>query len=214
MRVLELFAGTRSISRAFDRRGHKTFSIEWDKKFENIDIYDDINNITAERIIELCGGVPDVIWASPDCTTYSVAAISHHREKDEATGNLNPESEYAKFCDKTNKHVLELIRELNPKYYFIENPRGAAQDELHDRPPKIHGDLLPIRRQAHETDRHLDESSRPEIPTDLQERRTMPRKGSTGEQNRHPGAKRLSYTKPNPARTLRAHRRHLRINGE
>lgn len=127
MKVLELFAGTRSISRAFDRRGHKTFSIEWDKKFENIDIYDDINNITAERIIELCGGVPDVIWASPDCTTYSVAAISHHREKDEATGSLNPKSEYAKFCDKTNKHVLKLIRELNPKYYFIENPRGGLR---------------------------------------------------------------------------------------
>lgn len=127
MKVLELFAGTRSISRAFDRRGHKTFSIEWDKKFENIDIYDDINNITAERIIELCGGVPDVIWASPDCTTYSVAAISHHREKDEATGSLNPKSEYAKFCDKTNKHVLEIIRELNPKYYFIENPRGGLR---------------------------------------------------------------------------------------
>lgn len=127
MILLELFAGTRSISKAFARRGHKTFSIEWDKKFENIDIYDDINNITAERIVELCGGVPDVIWASPDCTTYSIAAISHHREKDETTGSLSPKSDYAKFCDKTNKHVIELIKELNPKYFFIENPRGGMR---------------------------------------------------------------------------------------
>jgi site-specific DNA-cytosine methylase len=125
MKVLELFAGTRSISKAFERRGHKTFSIEWSKDFENINIYEDINNITAKDIIKLCGGVPDVIWASPDCTTYSIAAISHHREYKDNT--LIPKSDYAKFCDKTNKHVLDLIQELKPKYYFIENPRGGLR---------------------------------------------------------------------------------------
>lgn len=113
LKVLELFAGTRSISKEFEKRGHKTFSIEWDKNFENIDIYDDINNITPKHIIKLCGGVPDIIWASPDCTTYSIAGISHHRKKNEETGNLDAVSEYAKFCDKTNKHVLDLIQELN-----------------------------------------------------------------------------------------------------
>lgn len=127
MILLEMFAGTRSISKAFEERGHKTFSIEWNKDFENIDLYEDINNVTAKDIIKLCGGVPDVIWASPDCTTYSVAAISHHRKKNEETGNLDPISDYAKFCDKTNIHVLELIEELKPKYYFIENPRGGLR---------------------------------------------------------------------------------------
>lgn len=127
MVVLELFAGTRSVSKSFEEKGHKTFSIEWDKKFENIDLYDDINNITAKDIIKLCGGVPDVIWASPDCTTYSIAGISHHRKKNNRTGNLDAVSEYAKFCDKTNKHVLDLIQELKPKYYFIENPRGGLR---------------------------------------------------------------------------------------
>lgn len=127
MVVLEIFAGTRSISKAFEKKGHKTYSIEWDKQFENIDIYDDINNITAKKIIKLCNGVPDVIWASPDCTTYSVAGISHHRKKNTETDNLDPISDYAKFCDKTNKYVLDLIQELKPKYYFIENPRGALR---------------------------------------------------------------------------------------
>ena len=123
MIVLELFAGTRSISKAFEKRGHKTFSIEWSKDFENISLYADISKVTTKDIIKLCGGVPDVIWASPDCTTYSIAAISHHREYND--GVLTPLSEYAKFCDKTNKHVLNLIQELKPKYYFIENPRGG-----------------------------------------------------------------------------------------
>ena len=127
MKVLELFAGTRSISKAFERKGHETFSVEWSKDFENITLYEDINNLTVESVIELCGGEPDVIWASPDCTTYSIAAISHHRRKNEETGSLDAVSDYAKFCDKTNKHLLELIRGLNPKYYFIENPRGGLR---------------------------------------------------------------------------------------
>lgn len=127
MIVLELFAGTRSISKEFEKRGHKTFSIEWNKDFENIDLYEDINNISVEDIFKLCGRVPDIIWASPDCTTYSVAGISHHRTKNNKNGNLDAISEYAKFCDKTNKHVLNLIKELKPKLYFIENPRGGLR---------------------------------------------------------------------------------------
>ena len=127
IKVLELFAGTRSISKAFERKGHKTYSIEWNKDFENIDLYEDINNVSVKDIIELCGGVPDIIWASPDCTTYSVAGISHHRKKNLETSALDPVSDYAKFCDKTNKHVLDLINELKPKYYFIENPRGGLR---------------------------------------------------------------------------------------
>lgn len=125
MKVLELFAGTRSIGKSFEKRGHEVFSIEWDKNFENINLYEDINNVTSDNIIKLFGK-PDVIWASPDCTTYSIAGISHHRRKDN-NGNLTPISDYAKFCDKTNKHVLELIKELNPKYFFIENPRGGLR---------------------------------------------------------------------------------------
>lgn len=125
MKLLELFAGTRSVSKAFERRGHTAYTVEWDKKFENISIYDDINNLTPERVIELCGGVPDVIWASPDCTTYSVAAIWKHRRNE--NGELVPISDYAKYCDKTNQHLVSLIRAVNPKLWFIENPRGGLR---------------------------------------------------------------------------------------
>lgn len=126
MKILELFAGTRSIGKAFEKKGHEVYSVEWNKDFENISLYADIGTLTAKDIIKLCGGVPDVIWASPDCTTYSIAAISHHRRLEE-NGNLAPVSEYAKFCDKVNKHVLDLINELKPKFYFIENPRGGMR---------------------------------------------------------------------------------------
>ena len=126
MRVLELFAGTRSISKAFEKHGHEVYSIEWDKNFENIDWYEDIGKITAQNIIDRFGR-PDVIWASPDCTSFSIAAISHHRRKNPETGNLDPVSDYAKFCDNVAQHVLDLIRKLKPKYWFIENPRGGMR---------------------------------------------------------------------------------------
>lgn len=126
MKVLELFAGTRSIGKAFEAAGHEVFSVEWDKKFENIDLYADIMTVTAADILEKFGR-PDVIWASPDCATFSVAAISHHRRKNPETGNLDPVSDYAKFCDALDQHVLRLIMALSPKYWFIENPRGGMR---------------------------------------------------------------------------------------
>ena len=125
MKVLELFAGKRCIGKAFERHGHQVYSVEWNKELPGIHLYADISTVTARQIIENFG-VPDVIWASPDCTSYSIAAISHHRTK-EPDGNLAPVSEYAKFCDRVNTHVLQLIHELNPKVFFIENPRGGMR---------------------------------------------------------------------------------------
>lgn len=126
MKVLELFAGTRSIGKAFEARGHEVFSVEWNKQFDHISWYADISTITAQDVLERFGH-PDVIWASPDCATFSIAAISHHRKKNEVTGNLDAVSDYAKFCDATDQNVLKLIRDLNPKYWFIENPRGGMR---------------------------------------------------------------------------------------
>lgn len=124
MKVLELFCGTKSISNAFKCAGHEVYTVDWEKEFSP-DMIADIGDLQKEDIIKLCGGIPDVIWASPDCTTYSIAAISHHRKQSNNT--LEAVSDYAKFCDKVNTHVLELIDELKPKYFFIENPRGGMR---------------------------------------------------------------------------------------
>lgn len=125
MKLLELFAGTRCISKAFEKEGFETFSVEWDKSFENITLYDDINNLTIEKIYEICSGKPDVVWASPDCATYSVAGLRYHRRK--IDGKFYAWSEYAQFCDITNNHLRSLIDTLNPSLYFIENPRGIMR---------------------------------------------------------------------------------------
>ena len=56
-----------------------------------------------------------------------MAAISCHRRRNAETGSLEPVSEYATFCDQANIHVLDLIEQLQPAFWFIENPRGGMR---------------------------------------------------------------------------------------
>lgn len=124
MKVLELFAGTRSIGRAFEEQGHEVYSIDYDEIHDDIDWYADLENVTVQDILDRFGR-PDVIWASPDCTTYSVAGISHHRRKH--GDYLFPISPYAMKSDRVNANVMKLIKDLDPTYFFIENPRGGMR---------------------------------------------------------------------------------------
>ena len=119
MKVLELFSGTGVLSAAFSERGHRTLTVDWEESHKP-DLKVDIETLSAGDIVRLFGR-PDIIWASPDCTTYSVMCISRHRD------GVKPKSEYAARCDCVNAHVCDLIRELKPKVWFIENPRGMLR---------------------------------------------------------------------------------------
>lgn len=121
MKVLELFAGSRSIGKVAEELNMNVFSVDWEK-YENINLSIDIEELKLSDI----PFVPDVIWASPDCKTYSIAACSTHR-----VNSIEPKSEYAKKCDKVNKHFIQLIKDwldINPELvFFIENPRGMLR---------------------------------------------------------------------------------------
>lgn len=125
MKVLELFSGTECISKAFRKRGHDCYTVDWDKRFPS-NLHIDIMDLTSEKILNDFGR-PDIIWAGFDCTTFSVAAIGHHRWKNETTGVLEPKTEKAKRADLVNIHALRIIRELNPRFFFIENPMGGLR---------------------------------------------------------------------------------------
>lgn len=126
-KMLDLFCGTKSMAKAFERAGWETYTVDWEESFEPT-LCCDVNTLTVEKIIELCGGVPDFVHMSPDCTSYSVAAIFHHRKQNKATGELEAITEYAEFCDKTNAYIIDLVvNKLKPKYYTIENPRAGMR---------------------------------------------------------------------------------------
>ncbi len=112
MKILELFAGSRSVGKVAELLGHEVFSVDI-KDFENIDLAIDIEFLTKDLI----PFKPDMIWASPPCTTYSIAAISHHRDMGK------PKTDFAAKSDRLVLNVLKLIKEFNCIYY-IENPRG------------------------------------------------------------------------------------------
>lgn len=131
LKVLELFAGTRSIGKEFEKRGHEVYSIELDEQHENIDWYADITKISAQDIFDKFGH-PDVVWASPPCQKFSVASIGRHWIK----GTNLPKTEDAKIALELLASTVKLIKDINPTYYFIENPRGKMRkvDIMQDLP--------------------------------------------------------------------------------
>ena len=98
IKVAEFFAGSRSVGKEAERKGMKVFSIDW-QPFEGIDLVCDVEGMKTEDV----PFIPDAVWGSPDCTTYTIAAISTHRNGTE------PKSDYAKKCDSVNKNFLAMI---------------------------------------------------------------------------------------------------------
>lgn len=116
MKVLELFAGSRSIGKAAEELGFEVFSSDINA-FDGIDYVVDILDFDLSRL----PWKPDIIWASPPCTSYSIAGIRYHRD------GQYPKSDFAIKSDKMILKVLNMIQELKPSAYFIENPRGMLR---------------------------------------------------------------------------------------
>jgi site-specific DNA-cytosine methylase len=105
MRLLELFSGTGSVSKAVGDRFSEIVSI---------DILDQFNpTITTDILTWDYKVYPpnhfDVIWASPPCTEYS-------RAKTRAPRNLE-------LADSIVKRTLEIIEYFKPKTWYMENPQ-------------------------------------------------------------------------------------------
>ena len=64
IKVLELFAGSRSFSKVADDFGFKTYCTDI-QSFKKIDQVCDIFDFNLEKCVKSFGGFPDIIWASP-----------------------------------------------------------------------------------------------------------------------------------------------------
>lgn len=117
MKVLELFAGSRSVGKVAESLGYEVYSSDIND-FEGIDYVVDIMNFDLKKV----PFKPDIIWASPPCTYFSVASIGRHWNKDNT-----PKSENALVGVAIVQKTLEIIRALNPEKFYIENPRGKLR---------------------------------------------------------------------------------------
>ena len=81
MKTLELFGGSCSFSRVAEKRGHEIYTTDsetFDWVEEETDMYIDQVCDIFEFDASKMPYKPEVIWASPPCTTFSVASISYH----------------------------------------------------------------------------------------------------------------------------------------
>lgn len=109
-RGVELFCGTKSFSRAAVHFGINFVTVDINK-LTNPDICKDILNLSASELPQR----PFIVWASPPCTEYSKAKSRGARDIEGA--NL--------IVLKT----LELIRELDPVWWVLENPQTGKLKE-------------------------------------------------------------------------------------
>jgi len=121
MKILELFSGTESFSKVARARGHEVFTIDNNPQFKP-DLCIDILEFTPAHLPREFA-CPDIIWASPPCTTFSVASIRHYWD------NGFPKNHKTFIGLAIVSKTLEIIREINPKFWFMENPRGMLRKQ-------------------------------------------------------------------------------------
>ena len=105
MRLLNLCSGTGSVSRAFKDAGYDIVDVDWDHRFGPTHCVD---IMTWECPYE--AGHFDVVWASPDCVMYSRARTTAKTPRN------------FEMADALVQRCLELIRDLQPRVWFLENP--------------------------------------------------------------------------------------------
>lgn len=109
MHLLELFCGTKSVSKVAKKYGFSIISLDNKKNF-NPTICKDI---LKWDYTEYPRNYFTFIWASPPCTEFSRAKTVGER-------NLN-------YASKLVKKTFEIIKYFNPKYFCIENPVGLLR---------------------------------------------------------------------------------------
>ena len=91
-------------------------------QFGGIDTVGNLLHIPIEYWVAM---KPDVIHASPPCTSFSVASIGHHWTG--GRGAYIPKTTGAYIGLALMHRTLEIIEACQPKVWFIENPRGLMR---------------------------------------------------------------------------------------
>lgn len=117
MKTVELFSGSKSFSKIAKKQGHSIFTVDNVKDYSP-DLCISVLDLKVEDLPKQI----DILWASPPCTTFSVASMAKHWNYDKT-----PKTESAKVGLLLVEKTLKIIKELKPRYWFIENPRGLLR---------------------------------------------------------------------------------------
>jgi len=126
--IADFFSGLHSWTKPYDEidGDFRIFSIDNNPDYaDHTTMIADFLTLTADDVIQALGGSPDVIYASPPCTTFSVASMGRHWGG--GSKAYIPKTEAARIGIALLNHTMKLIHELNPTFYWVENPRGVMR---------------------------------------------------------------------------------------
>lgn len=123
--ALDLFSGSKSVTHALEALGYTVFSFDWKKKYKPW-YCGDILNFPYELI-----DVPiSVVWASPDCGTFSRNAPPGLWLKETfkyRQYNYSPTHPRSAAAVLYVAKTIEIIKFFNPALFIIENPIGRIK---------------------------------------------------------------------------------------
>jgi len=132
MRMLDLGAGLGGASEAFLQAGWDVVRIDNNPALEDVPEMQIIDILELEEPYLLNGGAGfDFIWASPDCTDFSLA---YNAPGPKARREGKPFTPDTQLVEK----MKAIIDYYDPQYWVIENVRGASKifSRLLQSPPR------------------------------------------------------------------------------
>lgn len=124
IKVLDLFAGSRSISKAAESLNYESFSV--DKYIsKDMSLVIDIKDLSRTMILEKFG-CPDIIWASPDCSCWSKMGWFSHFNVAQYKKNKTyvPITSKALESIELIKKTIEIFSWFPGSIFYMENPEG------------------------------------------------------------------------------------------
>ncbi len=126
MRVLDLFSGLGGWTHAFVERGHDVRTLDNEPRFKPTYCMD-IRTLASDPRGVLEGWQPDVILASPDCSGWTTLGNAWKRVGPRKSPTRIPASPKAHEAVQLVQATLNVIQELRPWAWWMENPVGGLR---------------------------------------------------------------------------------------